>query len=53
MIFYYNINGKLVTAWKPIKGKTPLNLTKEEADKILSFDGDGKPILRPVKIIEK
>lgn len=49
MTFYYNINGKLVTAWKPLKNHTPLNLTKEEADKILSFDSEGKPILRPVK----
>lgn len=53
MIYYYNINGKMVTAWKPIKNQTPLALTKEEADKILSFDKDGKPILRPVKEVEK
>ena len=51
MIFYYNINGKLVTAHKPIIGKTAVTLTAEQASICTGFDNAGKPILDNSKLV--
>lgn len=43
-MFYYNIDGKLQTSPIPIKGKTPVNLTADQAKICVGFDAQGNPI---------
>lgn len=51
MIFYYNINGKLVTAQKPISGMNAVSITAEQAAVCTGFDNSGNPILDNSKLV--
>jgi hypothetical protein len=50
-MYYYNINGKLQTSFSPIKGKTPVSLTKEQAEICSGFDNAGNPVLDNSKLV--
>lgn len=43
-MYYYNNSGKLQTSPIPITGKTPVNLTPEQAKICTGFDAQGNPI---------
>lgn len=43
-MYYYNNNGKLQTSPVPIKGKTSVNLTPDQAKICIGFDAQGNPI---------
>lgn len=44
MVYRYNINGKLITAFSPIEGLTPLAMTDAEANHCIGFDDNGTPL---------
>lgn len=51
MIFYYNINGKLVTSPKPIHGMNAVEMTADQAALCTGFDRSGNPILDNSKLV--
>ncbi len=44
MVYRYNINRKLVTAFSPIEELTPLAMTDAEANHCIGFDENGNPL---------
>lgn len=51
MMFYYNINGRLVTSPKRLNGMNSVNMTEEQAAICSGFDSNGNPVLDNSKLV--